>query len=152
MSGFDFKMEFDDHDFQRVCSQLIGRGQRLQPLMLDLGEMLLDSTRQRFATKTAPDGSAWKPLKPATLKRKKGRGSLLVLDGYLRDLMRAEADDDSVEVGSAQVYAALHQFGGAPGMKPGTADVEARPFLGLSIDDRRNVLDIAMAYLAEPLP
>lgn len=151
MSGFDFKMEWDDRDFQRACAQLIGRGQRLRPLMLDLGEMLLDSTRQRFATKTAPDGSAWKPLKPSTLKRKKGRGSLLVLDGYLRDLMRAEADDESVEVGSAQVYAALHQFGGTSGMSPGAAAVEARPSLGLSIEDRSNVLDTAIAYLAGSL-
>ena len=148
MSGFDFKMEWDDRNFQLACSQLIGRGQRLRPLMLDLGEMLLDSTRQRFETKTAPDGTAWKPLKPSTLKRKAGRGSLLVLEGYLRDLMRAEADDDSVEVGSAQIYAALHQFGGTSGMSPGAAAVEARPPLGLSIEDRANVLDIAISYLA----
>lgn len=148
MAGIDIKFEFDDRQFQLACLHLIDRGERLRPLMLDIGEMLLESTRARFTTKTAPDGQAWKPLHPKTLAKKGGKGSTLVFEGYLRDLMRAEAGDDFVDIGSALEYSALHQLGGTSEMAPGPAAVEARPYLGMSEDDKRNVLEIGWDYLA----
>lgn len=147
----DFGFEWDDRDFQAVCVDLIGRGERLRPLMKGVGEELVESTRKRFSTKTAPDGQAWKPLKPQTVERKNGKGSILVFESYLLDLLRADAGDDFVDIGSALDYAALHQLGGTSDMAPGPAAVEARPYLGMSDDDGRNVLDIARNYLAEAL-
>lgn len=145
--AIELEFEWDDREFQAYCAKMIARGQRLRPLMLDINEMLLDSTRERFTTKTAPDGSAWKPLKPSTIARKKGKGSLLVFDGYLRDLMRGEAGDDYSEISSALAYSALHQLGGTPEMAPGPAAVEERPYIGLSDDDTENMLRMAVDYL-----
>jgi phage gpG-like protein len=39
----------------------------LRPAMLEIGEDLAESTKRRFATATAPDGSAWAPLKEGTV-------------------------------------------------------------------------------------
>lgn len=141
------ELEWDDREFQALCAKLIARGQRLRPLMFDINEMLLDSTRQRFVTKTAPDGSAWKPLKPSTIARKQGKGSLLVFDGYLRDLLRGEVGDDYSEISSALAYSALHQLGGTPDMAPGPAAVEERPYIGLSDDDIAGMLRLAVDHL-----
>ena len=148
----DVEFEWDDRQFQAMCSRLIDRGQNLRPLMLEINEMLLDSTRERFSTKTAPDGTAWKPLKPSTLARKKGKGSLLVFDGYLRDLLRGEVGDNFSEIRSALAYSALHQLGGTSDMAPGPAAVEERPYMGLSDQDIAALLDLAGQHVDSALP
>lgn len=73
----------------------------------------------------------------------------------LRDRIAWRADSSGVTIGTNVVYAAAQQFG----MKRGYAgsnrrgrpipwgDIPARPFLGLSEADRREVLDILGAHL-----
>lgn len=84
-----------------------------QRMLREMGEELLDSTRQRFNSQTAPDGSAWEPLKPAYQRRKKKNADrILVLDGYLKNLLRYQVTRDELVLGSDRPYAAIHQFGG----------------------------------------
>ncbi|AVP97910.1 phage virion morphogenesis protein [Ahniella affigens] len=151
MSGFTVQVEFDDADFARVCNTLIERGLRVRPLMASIGEALVESTEKRFSTKIAPDGQSWLPLKKRTLARKAGKGSILVLHGYLRDLLRAEPSEEDVVVGSAEEYSALHQFGGTPGMPAGPAAVPARSFLGISTADADTIRQLAIDYLDDAL-
>ncbi len=84
------------------------------PLMYRMGEYFQDSTQQRFATQTDPQGQAWKPLSPGYLKRKKQNASLiLTLNAYLRrDIHYQVLESDTVAWGSNRVYAAIHQEGG----------------------------------------
>ena len=39
------------------------------PLLLSVGEHLVESTKQRYVTSTAPDGTAWAALAPSTLEQ-----------------------------------------------------------------------------------
>ncbi|MCP4468996.1 MAG: phage virion morphogenesis protein [Aestuariibacter sp.] len=89
-------------------------------MFLDMGEFLLASTERRFSTQTAPDGSPWKALSPAYQKRKrKNKNRILVLEGYLKKLLRYQASNEALLLGSDRVYAAIHQLGG-------TIDIAAR--------------------------
>lgn len=137
----------------------------LSPAMLAIGEALTESTKERFDSSTAPDGTRWKPNSQATvlsvLNRisgaytKKGKISAkgtkaaigkrpLVDTGLLQDTIRYQllSGGNGVEIGTNRFSgewaggAAVHQWGSQDGKIP------ARPFLGLSGDDEATVLDI----------
>lgn len=127
------------------------------PLMQDLGEYLVTSTKQRFPTGKAPDGSVWAPKSAATIAAQGGRKTnrldtrpLFGPSGSLSSNITYEASADQVEWGSPMVYAAMQQFGGSKSAFPNLwGDIPARPFLGLSIEDEASVLDIIGDYLSE---
>lgn len=151
-------IELEDAQARRAFGRLIANGSDLSPLLRDIGEGLLQSNRRRFDTATAPDGTPWAPLSPVTLARKKrNKDKILVQDGYLRDQLNYQLEGPhTLLVGSSRIYASTHQFGadrgqfgltrrGAP-VPPG--DIPARPFLGLSTEDEREILEIVNDYLA----
>lgn len=123
---------------QAALRRLLQAGAELTPLMRELGEALVETTRRRFQEGRAPDGTAWAPNSPVTLvrfldryagtRRKDGRGRTRKgerlaagkrpLIGESRSLstqIAYRADATSVEVGSPVIYAAVHQFGAARG-------------------------------------
>ena len=114
-------------------------------LMPRLGEYLQASTQDRFKTQTAPDGSPWDALAPRTLERKKhNRDKVLTARGFLRRGIRYQVlDKSTVQVGTDSVYAATHQYG------RDEANIPARPFLGLSSADRREITAIIRDWAAE---
>ena len=114
-------------------------------LMPRLGEYLQASTKKRFRTETAPDDSAWAALAPRTLKRKKNnKGKVLTARGFLRRGIRYQVlDKSTVQVGTDSVYAATHQYG------RDEANIPARPFLGLSSADRREITAIIRDWASE---
>lgn len=134
----------------------------------EIGEYLAESTRQRFVTSTAPDGSRWAPNAEATYlgmlsgkdTRKDGRinahgsGKVmskkpLVDSGILAEqiVWQLTADGSGVDIGTNRFAgqwdggAAVHQFGSRDGRIP------ARPFLGLSAADERKVGSILDYWL-----
>lgn len=133
-----------------------------QPLMNQLGEYLVESTKQRFPTGRAPDGSVWAPKSPVTLERYRRNGDkadgrpLFGPSSALSNNISAQAGPDVVEWGSDRVYAAVQQFGAAQGAFGRTSrngpipwgNIPARPFLGLSAEDEVAVLDIIADYVA----
>ncbi|MFN3985730.1 MAG: phage virion morphogenesis protein [Rhodocyclaceae bacterium] len=141
----------------------------LRTPLSDIGEHLAESTRQRFVSSTAPDGSRWAPNAQATYlgllrsrdARKDGRINArgtakvagkkpLVASGLLGEQITYQLlpDGSGVEVGTNRFAgewaggAAVHQFGSRDGSIP------ARPFLGLSSDDEVEVMEIVDRYLA----
>lgn len=48
-------------------SEIARRVNDLSPAMKSIGERIAESTRERFASSTGPDGQKWKPLAPATV-------------------------------------------------------------------------------------
>lgn len=83
---------------------------------------------------------------------------ILTDGGYLGDLIHYQLQDGgrALAVGSSRKYAAVQQFGQPQGAS-GTdrrghpipwGNIPARPFLGLSDDDRERVLAILRDYLA----
>ena len=116
------------------------------PLLAELGEYGLRSTRARFKTQTAPE-------------KRRNKNRILTLNGYLRGQMTWQlVGDRTVEIGSNLPYAAVHQFGAT--IKPRAAKVlmfwghvaksvtiPARPYLGLSDEDRSEIVERTLEWL-----
>jgi len=140
----------------------------MAPAMKEIGEVLQESTKQRFATSTAPDGTRWAPNAQATFEsylnrdgknfNKDGRlgakGAAramnkkpLVDTGVLADSIDWQLVEGGVEIGTNRFAgewdggAAVHQFGNSKGTIP------ARPFLGVSAEDEVQVLEIVERHL-----
>lgn len=154
--------------------ELLRRGQSLGGLMADIGETLTESTQKRFATGTAPDGTAWVPLAD-------GSGRTPLLDtGRMRDDIFPSSGDNWVEISATAKQARWHQEGTDPYVilpkngkalafgppasrisgknkgKVGPAYVvkqvnhpglPARPFIGLSAEDGEQIDALAVAWL-----
>ena len=134
--------ELNDH-LADIYQQLNGD---LTPLMRGVGSLLENSTRNRFSTKTAPDGSTWADLKPSTLKAKKGRGSKMVEYGDLMRSITYHATGVSVAVGTDRPYAKYHQTGTKN--SDSSERMTARPIFGISVEDRTDVLDLMNDFIA----
>lgn len=152
-------IQVDDAQVQAWFDRLLARGQNLAPLMADFGEMLLESTQQRFLDGAGPDGIAWAPVK---------RGGRPLFDtGTMRDQIAPVSGADFVELRATARQAAFHQFGtkaytirpkgkkalawaGGPGprMRVDHPGLVPRPFMGLSDEDRRAMDDLVERYLS----
>lgn len=124
----------------------------MTPLMQDIGDLLLTSTKARFPLGEAPDGSRWPANSPVTLARKSDSRPLFGATGHLSQQIFTEAGPNQVEVGSNLVQAAMMQFGGSRARFPHLwGDIPARPFLGISAEDEAGILEEIGAYLGQAL-
>lgn len=135
----------------------------LRPAYLEIGEDLTESTKGRFSTSTAPDGTRWLANARATIERYVNRGGKvttkagrlnakgqaragskrpLVDSGILADTIHYQVDEEGLVVGTNR-YAGDWD-GGAAVLHFGSKDgrIPPRPFLGLSDEDRGNILDV----------
>lgn len=135
----------------RRLRALQAAGADMRPAMGEIAETLLAHVEQRFDEERGPDGSPWRPLKPATVKertRKGYTGPKLQRTRRLLDSVQRRYDDESALVGTNLVYAATHQFGDEHGVTVLGATVRrrrgipARPFLGFGPGDREELLAI----------
>lgn len=122
----------------------------MEPLFLDLGESLLLSTRERAATQRDPEGQPWVPLDPkyrAIKAHRRPGAPMLVWDFHmLGDRLSYQADAQSVAIGTSADQGAIQQWGGRTGRKH-AAILPARPYLGLSAQDRGTVLRKANRFI-----
>jgi phage virion morphogenesis protein len=101
-------------------------------------------TRRRISVeKTGPDGRPWAPWSPAYAKTRHAGQGLLEGEGLLLASLTSLVEGDQARVGSNRVYAAIHQFGGTEVGK----NIPARPYLGLSPDNERELLAVVEDYL-----
>jgi phage virion morphogenesis protein len=150
------RIEIKDDEITIGLAALQGRLSNMKPVMEEIGEYAVESTKLRFKAGKAPDGSTWQAKSPGTLAsygaRKSNRVDVRPLfgpSGILSSQIFAEADADSVEWGSNRIYAAMMQFGGTKSAFPHLwGDIPARPFIGVSEDDRTNILDIMEEWLS----
>ena len=142
------RIEFNDHYVNAALSELHLLMQDMTPVMERIADTLRDATKDRFDAQTSPEGKPWAKKKQSTLDRQ-GRGKRAVdtrplhysLD--LRSQIFAASGPDFAEVGSNRIYAAMMQFGGQKEKFPHLwGDIPARPFLGISEDDRTAILEI----------
>lgn len=161
-------------DEGEVTARLADASRRLtdmSDLMADIADGLSLSTRKRFASGTDPEGNAWVPRSQATLDRyasmkpprRPGPHPLTVSTGLMRSI-HPFSGPDHAGVGSSQIYAAAMQFGAAQGQfgaaigkdKRGRdyfhpipwGNIPARPFLGLSAQDRTEVIATTAEHLS----
>lgn len=136
----------------------------MTPVMDTLGEYLVGSTKARFPQGVSPEGVKWAPKSPATLERygirKSNRVDIRPLfgpSGMLSSQIFHQAAADRLEWGSNMIYSAVMQFGAARGafgtMANGSpipwGDIPARPFLGISAEDERYILETLAEWVEE---
>ncbi len=104
-----------------------------------IGEQLKIQTQKRFQQEVDPDGNKWQPLSEKYAKRKAKKvgtdKGILQFSGNLHNLLRYQADDYGVKFGSDRKYARAQQFGNPKQNLP------ARPFLGLSDEDKKAIAE-----------
>ena len=132
----------------------------MSPVLLAIGEDMVERIKGRFGTTTGPDGSRWAPNSQVTLIRyleKKGgfskktgkitaKGQTLAIakrplqgeSGDLaRQVFRQVFSGNELMVGSNMVYAAMQQFGGTKSQFPNLwGDIPARPFFPITPDGK----------------
>lgn len=99
----------------RAARRLLGDTRRL--LLMDWGEYLLRSTRERAKLEQDPRGRKWRALSPSykrSKQKKRPGASILKFDFHmLGDQLSWQTDgDDALLVGTNAPYGAIHQDGG----------------------------------------
>lgn len=149
MSGASLDIQLtigNAEEVQAAFRKLQNAIQDLTPAFRDIGEAMLNSTRERFTSQTAPDGTPWAALSPGYKQRKKKNADkILTLHGRLRGTLNYRAGPQEVRIGTPLIYGATHQFG-----RP-EKNIPARPFLGLSQSDEAELLDILNDHLSRAL-
>lgn len=153
-------LEIVDIGLEEAITGLDGVEHLDQYELLDAtGRLLQMSTRNRLTTtKTAPDGSGWKANNERT--------STLYASGELSRSVDYLVSGATLHVGSALVYARIHQQGGV--IEPKEAKrlafmvgnslvfamkvtIPARPYIGLSNEDRTDVIEMVADTIMETL-
>ena len=128
-----------------------------------LAEGLRTRTLERFDKEQSPDGGSWK----RSVRASESGGKTLTMTTGLKNSINARASAEGAEVGTNLVYAATHQFGASgrtirarrkPYLvfkvggrtirkKQVTVNIPARPFLGISEEDRQDIQDVVNAAI-----
>lgn len=173
-------VEIADKGVTRALDRLSKSAENMPSILDQIGEYLIDSTKQRFHYSVAPDGKRWAPNTEVTILQymgkfsgsytKRGRISkrgaerardkkpLFGETGVLNlTIDKKIVGNDTLLIGSPMEYAAAQQFG----MKKGYAgtnkrgspvpwgDIPARPFLGISDQDKGAIIDIISMNLLQ---
>jgi phage virion morphogenesis protein len=132
----------------------------------EIGEALVSSVRTRFRKETGPDGRKW----PKSHRAETDQGQTLTDTARLKNSISARAQADGVEVGTNLIYAGVHQgddgkdvkitakrskflrfrAGGSWAMKK-SVTIPARPFIGISQDDLKEIQEILNDRIEEAL-
>ncbi|RRD89055.1 phage virion morphogenesis protein [Conchiformibius steedae] len=133
----------------------LGDSSKMRRTMGAIATLLENSTRKRFETKTAPDGTPWAAWKPSTVRRYavtvgktrkqaahtelRDPQRLLRDTGHLLNSITSHATENLAQVGSNVFYTEYHQFG--------TPKMAARPMFGISERDRTDINDLLQQHL-----
>ncbi|MEO6917571.1 MAG: phage virion morphogenesis protein [Collimonas sp.] len=155
MSDKIIEVEYESQEVDAAIAGLLHAVGDLTPFYKDAGEHLVNTTKRRFETSTAPDGTPWAPNSAVTLARKKGTKPLIGETRELSTAIHYVIDADGLMVGSNKIYAAAQQFGmvrGYAGQNKRNApipwgDIPAREYLGLSDADEVEILALAVDHL-----
>lgn len=125
----------------------------------NIGEVLISTTHERFRNGRAPNGSKWK-------RGLKGTGQTLVQSRLLINSVTKRFSREGVEVGTNIKYARIHQKGGTIRAKKAkflrfkvgsrwamkkSVKIPARPFIGISADDKQEIMRLFRETISEAM-
>lgn len=158
-------VEFNTSAVSEAIRKAMDQLDDMTPLFQRVTEYMIEETRERFVTGTAPDGSKWAPKKQSTLDRYKrlGYGNLpktLIGPGkrLSREVVGAASRSGAV-IGSALIYSRVMQEGAAKGAfgsdRRGRpipwGRIPARVWLGVSAANETAIVEIADEYVDRAL-
>lgn len=148
---------------------MLDRAKNFRPVLAEIGEDQTESTKRRFSTAKAPDGTPWAQNSATTIARygdlfarkkdgtrtKKTEAKIAgkkPLTGETRALATTinyqVLSDNEVGTGSPMVYAAMMNHGGKKSdFSHLWGDIPARVFLGASEADKINIADLVRSYM-----
>jgi len=147
----NFEVKVDDARLMSSLRRMMANAARPKSAMQEIAALGESSTRMRFRTQKDPEGNPWK-------KGRKRSGRTLTQAGHLAGSISSHATASEAAWGANRIYAAIHQFGGV--IKPRTkkslrfkfagggfvtakqVNMPARPFLGISADDRADIMHV----------
>lgn len=128
----------------------------------EIGRSQVLATQMRFEMERDPEGNPW----PPSIRVLVEGGKTLTDSARFKNSVTHEASDAGVAIGTNAIQAAVHQFGatiraksdagltfkiGGHWINKASVEIPRRSFLGLSAEDEANVMEIAGAYVTEPL-
>ena len=155
-----------DRDVRQALARLARLGRDPGPPLKALGPILVASTRNRIVAEQSPDGTPFAPLnRDYAAVEKKGPGILRerAMRGGLFASLTSEQGGRTLRIGTNKLYAAVHQFGAtirpvrAPALvfrlggrlvRAEKVEIPARPFLGISAEDRGEIHDVFATFAA----
>lgn len=151
MTGISIQIEHEREELLAFFESKLSKMENLRPFYVNVGEHMLNSVQDRFDTQTAPDGTAWTALAPATVAnrlRRHGNAELTILreSGRLAGSFSYAADRSKVQIGTPVVYAAIQHFGGEAGRNK-SVTLPPRPVLGMSPQDEDIITEMAGDFL-----
>lgn len=162
MAGITLNYDINDEQVAEMLGRMRENLQNLRPALLEIGEHLQGSVEERFRTETDPEGNPWEPLSDFTKANKRGDQILTESGGSgLRGSIHYRAGRDFLEQGTNKIYGAIHQLGGTIKARGGAlaigrpdgafalvkqVTIPARPYLGLSDDDRQVIDEILQRH------
>ncbi|MBN2060704.1 MAG: phage virion morphogenesis protein [Deltaproteobacteria bacterium] len=155
MAGALVEIKIDDSEMQELFGRVMAHMTDMTPVMREIGEIVDESVQRNFEEHRAPDGTPWKPLAESTKRQKAKRGrnpdDILIMNRILMGSIHPDAYPDRMEIGTDEVYAAVHQFGIgersviASGRR--MAAIPARPFLGVRDEDWPEIKNAILHFL-----
>lgn len=152
-------IEWDDRAVVAKLNEVARQASNLRPLLSEIGDFLVESTKQRFTDGVGPDGEKWKGNSDTTInlvwtdkngnsRGPKGRDTPLFYGGFLQESISYSAGENELQVGSSMEYAAMQQFGGTKDEFPHLlGNIPERPFLGVSDADEQMILTTVDGFL-----
>jgi phage gpG-like protein len=159
MDGISFTLEISGLDAALARLRATGHVEFYE-LLDGLSRQGMDQTRRRIEVeKTSPQGAAWK-------KTTDGRAALFVTGTHLARSIDHAVSGDAAIWGSGWIGARIHQFGavikpvnakvlafniGSKKVFAKKATIPARPYLGVSEQNARELEDTAVKFIARHL-
>ena len=135
------EIRLDNKKVEEALLELAQKTSNLRPLMKNIAGIMADSTEENFKEEGRPK---WQDLSEVTktARRKTGHypGQILQVSGQLALSITTQYDDESAVIGSNKVYATIQQLGGKAG-KNKKVNIPARPYLNLSEDNYKSILN-----------
>ncbi|SFT73913.1 phage virion morphogenesis protein [Halomonas saccharevitans] len=162
MAGIALNVDINNEQVAEMLGRMRRNVENLRPALLEIGEHLQGAVEERFRTETDPEGHPWEPLSDFTKANKRNDQILTESGGAgLRGSIHYRAGRDTLEQGTNKIYGAIHQLGGTIRAKGGSlaigrpggafalvkkVTIPARPYLGLSDEDRQVIDEILGRY------
>lgn len=170
----------EDRQVTALFASLGAFGRDLSAPLADIGNAMAQATKLRFDRSVDPSGRAWQALAWSTIVNRASRGrsmrrggKLVARSGIFRSAFQRQVSGNArplmdtrthlynsltyrlegrnaVLIGVAPEWARIHQYGGQAG-RGRKVRIPARPMFGVSIEDRREIIDILGNHLSKAL-
>lgn len=149
----DIAISIVGDDVEAALRHLLGQMEDMTPAMRAISATLADSIEESFDQEAEPEtGEVWQPLSAVTIAMRIERGTwpgkmLQISQGGLASSFAPNWSNRHAVASSNKPYAAIQHFGGMAG-KNRKVEIPARPYAGLTVDHRDEVVDIIKRHLS----